>query len=279
MNNEYYENLPKRESMRAKLRNIDSRDNYYNRYNKEAWTWITKFLENSVGKNFSNIYSKVCNKFRKDKDFEFRNKFKSRIDPRNMSDVYGHSNDYYLDSNHIIRRYEPIKKNKRRKYVMELDRSEDYYIINKEKLFLEHPEIVLYLKAKLGKDIDYIIASSERLSNDLGKKVEKCITEAIGKLCTNRYFDYGYHPIILNRKYKELSTSDFIKCYYDSINKTYYEGTPEYSKHYYEERSAERKRMREYRKEKELVRTQMLKDSLIRANAEKWIRKNTHESN
>lgn len=64
-------------------------------------------------------------------------------------------------------------------------------------------------------------------------------------------------------------------CYYDSINKTYYE----YSKHYYEERSAERKRIREYRKEKELVHAQMLKDSLIRANAEKWIRKNTRESN
>ena len=148
---------------------------------------------------------------------------------------------------------------------------------------MEHPEIVLYLKAKLGKDIDYIIASSERLSNDLGKKVQECITEAIGKLCTNYPpnlpLNYWYSPIIRNKKYKRLSTSDLIKCYYDSINKTYYEGTPEYSKHYYEERSAERKRIREYRKEKELVHAQMLKDSLIRANAEKWIRKNTRESN
>lgn len=47
----------------------------------------------------------------------------------------------------------------------------------------------------------------------------------------------------------------------------------------YEERAAKRKRMREYRKEKELTHVQMLKDSLIRANAEKWIRKNIHESN
>lgn len=162
---------------------------------------------------------------------------------------------------------------------MELDRSEDYYIVNKEKLFLEYPEIVLYLKAKLGKDIEYIIVSSERLSNDLGKKVEKCITEAIRRLYTNGYFDYGYSSIILNRKYKWLNTSDSIKCYYDSTNKTYYKGTPEYSKHYYEERSAKRKRMREYRKEKELIRTQIMKDSLIRANAEKQIRKNIHESN
>lgn len=162
---------------------------------------------------------------------------------------------------------------------MELDRSEDYYLVNKEKLFLEHPEIVLYLKAKLGKDIDYIIASSERLSNDLGKKVQECITEAIGKLYPNYSpnWSLGYwnSPIIGKyKKYIRLSTSDFIKCYYDSVNKTYYEGTPEYSKHYYEERSAERKRIREYRKEKELVHAQMLKDSLIRANAEKWIRKN-----
>lgn len=254
--------LPKHESMREKTRR--ERDyRYYGHWNKDAYTWIGRFLEDSVGKKFDNIYPKVCKRFRKKKDFEFRNRFKSRIDPRNMTDLCRRHNDYYLDSNHIIRKYEPIKNNKRRKYVIELDRSEDYYIINKEKLFLEHPEIVLYLKAKLGKDIDYIIASSERLSNDLGKKVEKCIIEAIGKLCTNRYFDYGYSPIILNRKYKELSTSDFIKCYYDSINKTYYEGTPEYSKHYYEERSAKRKRMREYRKEKELVHAQMLKDPLI----------------
>ena len=274
--------LPKHEPMREKTRR-EGVYGYYDHWNKDAYTWIDRFLEDSVGKKFDNVYPKVCERFRKKKDFGFREKFKSRIDPRNMSDVCWHSNNYYLDSNHIIRRYKPIKNDKRRKYVMELDRSEDYYIVNKEKLFLEHPEIVLYLKAKLGKDIDYIIASSERLSNDLGKKVQECITEAIGKLCTNYppnlSLDYWYSPIIRNKKYKRLSTSDLIKCYYDSINKTYYEGTPEYSKHYYEERSAERKRMREYRKEKELVHAQMLKDSLIRANAEKWIRKNTRESN
>lgn len=274
--------LPKHESMREKTRR-EGVYGYHDHWNKDAYTWIDRFLEDSVGKKFDNVYSKVCERFRKKKDFGFREEFKSRIDPRNMSDICWHSNNYYLDSNHIIRRYKPIKNDRRRKYVMELDRSEDYYIVNKEKLFLEHPEIVLYLKAKLGKDIDYIIASSERLSNDLGKKVQECITEAIGKLCTNYPpnwpLDYWYSPIIRNKKYKRLSTSDLIKCYYDSINKTYYEGTPEYSKHYYEERSAERKRMREYRKEKELVHAQMLKDSLIRANAEKWIRKNTRESN
>ena len=270
--------LPRHESMRERTRKKGI-DRYYDRWNKDAYTWIDRFLEDSIGKKFDNVYPKVCERFRRRKDFKFRERFKSRIDPHNMSDIYWHSNDYYLDSNHIIRKYDPIKRSKRRKYVMELDRSEDYYIVNKEKLFLEYPEIVLYLKAKLGKDIEYIIVSSERLSNDLGKKVEKYITEAIGKLYTNRYFDYGYSSIILNRKYKELSTSDFIKCYYDTINKTYYKGTPEYSKHYYEERSAKRKRMREYRKEKELIRAQMLKDSLIRANAEKWIRKNIRKSN
>ena len=257
--------LPKHESMREKTRR-ERVYGYHYHWNKDAYTWIDRFLEDSIGKKFDNIYPKICERFRKKKDFKFREKFKSRIDPRNISDVYRHSNDYYLDSNYIIRRYAPIKNSKRKKYIVELDRSEDYYIVNKEKLFLEYPEIVLYLKAKLGKDIEYIIVSSERLSNDLGKKIEKYITEAIGKLYTNGYFDYGYSSIILNRKYKYLSTSDFIKCYYDSTNKTYYKGTPEYSKHYYEERSAERKRMREYRKEKELVRAQMLKDSLIRAN-------------
>ena len=268
--------LPKHESMREKTRR-EGVYGYYDHWNKDAYTWIDRFLEDSVGKKFDNVYSKVCKRFRKKKDFEFRNKFKSRIDSRNMSNVCWHSNDYYLDSNHIIRRYKPIKNSKRRKYVMELDRSEDYYIVNKEKLCLEHPEIILYLKAKLGNGVYYIITTSEKLPKGLGKKVQECITKAIAKFG----WDYSskYSAIIRNKKYKGLSTTDFIKCYYDSVNKTYYEGSPEYSKHYYEEKAAERKRMREYRKEKELTHVQMLKDSLIRANAEKWIRKNIHESN
>lgn len=268
--------LPKHESMREKTRR-EGIYGYYDHWNKDAYTWIERFLEDSVGKKFDNVYPKVCKRFRKKKDFKFRKRFKSRIDSRNMSNVCWHSNDYYLDSNHIIRRYKPIKNSKRRKYVMELDRSEDYYIVNKEKLCLEHPEIILYLKAKLGNGVYYIITTSEKLPKDLGKKVQECITKAIGKFG----WDYSskYSAIIRNKKYKGLSATDFIKCYYDSVNKTYYEGSPEYSKHYYEERAAKRKRMREYRKEKELTHVQMLKDSLIRANAEKWIRKNIHESN
>lgn len=168
--------LPKHESIREKTRR-EGVYGYHYHWNKDAYTWIDRFLEDSVGKKFDNIYSKVCERFRKKKDFKFRKKFKSRIDPRNIPDIYWHSNNYYLDSNHIIRRYAPIKNSKRRKYVMELDRSEDYYIVNKKKLFFEYPEIVPYLKAKLGKDIEYIIVSSERLSNDLGKKVEKCIKD------------------------------------------------------------------------------------------------------
>lgn len=126
--------LPKHESMREKTRR-EGVYGYYDHWNKDAYTWIDRFLEDSVGKKFDNVYSKVCERFRKKKDFGFREEFKSRIDPRNMSDVYWHSNNYYLDSNHIIRRYKPIKNDKRRKYVMELDRSEDYYIVNKENSF------------------------------------------------------------------------------------------------------------------------------------------------
>ena len=261
MNNEYYENLPKRESMRAKLRNTNSWDDYYDHYNKEAWTWITKFLEDSVGKNFSDIYSKVCNKFKKDKDFEFRNKFKSRIDPHDMSE-YSY-NKYYLDSDNIIRKYKPIKRNKRKKFVFEVENS-NFYIVNKENL-AKYPDIIAYLISKLGKESEYNIMSSYRLSKEFGEKVRNTIYEALSQLnnSNKNFTDY-------------LKISDFIKEYCNAV--TYYKGSPEYSKHYYEEKSAKRKRMREYRKEKELVRAQIIKDSLIRANAEKQIRKNTHES-
>ena len=111
--------LPKHESMREKTRR-DGLYAYYDRWNKDAYTWIDRFLEDSIGKKFDNVYSKVCERFRRRKDFKFRERFKSRIDPRNMSDIYWRSNDYYLDSNHIIRKYDPIKRSKRRKYVIEL---------------------------------------------------------------------------------------------------------------------------------------------------------------
>lgn len=255
--------LPKREAMRERAHH---NGNEYYRYNKDAYNWINRILEDSVGKKFDNVYPKVCEKFRKKKDIEFREEFRSRIDPYDMSGMRWRYGDYYLDSDRIIKRYKPIRKNKRRKYVMELDRSEDYYIVDKEKLFLEYPEIVLYLKSKLGKEIDCVIASSERLSESLGKKIQECIGEAIAKLSLDRvsYPDTWHLDFIRNDKYDRLSASDFIKCYYDSINKTYYEGSPEYSKHYYENRDAERKSRRERRKEIEETHEQMLIDSLVR---------------
>lgn len=268
--------LPKHEPMWEKSRREGIYWDY-GRWNKDAYTWIDRFLENSVGKKFDNVYPKVCERFRKKKDIEFRKRFKSKIDPHNMSKVSRYSNSYYLDSARIIRKYKSIKRNKRRRYVVELDKSEDYYIIDKKKLFLEYPKIALYLRGKLGNSTYYIITTSEKLPKGLGKKVQECIAKAIVKF--NLDYSPKYSIIIRNNKYNGLSASDFIKCCYDSINKTYYEGSPEYSKYYYEERAAERKRMREYRKEKELTRAKMIKDSLIRANVEKWIRKNTHESN
>lgn len=265
--------LPKREAMRERTRR-DGTYGYYSHYNKDAYDWISRFLEDSVGKKFDNIYPKVCEKFRKKKDLEFREEFKSRIDPHNMSDIHWHSNDYYLDSDHIIRRYKPIRKAKRRKYVMDLDRSEDYYVVDKEKL-LEYPEIILYLKSKLGKDIEYIVLSSDKLTESLGKKVQECIGEAIGDLSLDRvnYPDSWHLDFIRNTKYDRLSASDFIKCYYDSVNKTYYEGSPEYSKHYYENRDAERKSRRERKKEIEETHEQMLIDSLIRKKVNSIINK------
>lgn len=253
--------LPKREAMRERTRR-DGTYGYYNHWNKDAYDWISRFLEDSVGKKFDNVYPKVCEKFRKKNDLEFREEFKSRIDPHNMSDIRWHRSDYYLDSDHIIRRYKPIRKAKRRKYVMELDRSEDYYVVNKEKL-LKYPEIILYLKSKLGKDIEYIVLSSDKLIEPLGKKVQECIGEAIGNLGLDRIKYPNTWDFIRSTKYNRLSASDFIKCYYDSVNKTYYEGSPEYSKHYYENRDAERKSRRERRKEIEETHEQMLIDSLV----------------
>lgn len=257
--------LPKREAMRERTRR-DGTYGYYDHYNKDAYDWINRFLEDSVGKKFDNVYPKVCERFRKKKDIEFRKEFRSSIDPHNMADMYWRRNYYYLDSDRIIRRYKPIRKAKRREYVMEVDRSEDYYVVDKEKLFLHYPEIVLYLKSKLGKNIDYVIASSNRLSESLGKKVQECIGEAIGKLSLNRINtpDGKWWNFVDNPKYSRLNTSDFIKCYYDSVNKTYYEGSPEYSKHYYENRDAERKSRRERKKEIEETHEQMLVDSLVR---------------
>ena len=78
--------LPKHESMREKTRK-EGINEYYDRWNKDACTWIERFLEDSVGKKFDNVYPKVCKRFRKKKDFEFRERFKLRIDPHNMSKI------------------------------------------------------------------------------------------------------------------------------------------------------------------------------------------------
>lgn len=266
--------LPRHESMRERTRKKGI-DRYYDRWNKDACTWIERFLEDSVGKKFDNVYRKVCEKFKKKKDLEFRKRFKSKIDSCNMHKICWHNKSYYLDSDYIIRKYKSIKKNKCRKYVVELNKSEDYYIIDKKKLFLEYPKIALYLRNKLGNSVYYAITTSEKLPKGLGKKVEECITKALIEL--GWHYSSKYLALMRDKKYRGLSSTDFIKCCYDSVNKTYYEGSPKYSKYYYEERAAKRKRMREYRKEKELTRMQMLKDLLIRANAEKRIKKNTHE--
>ena len=62
--------LPKHESMREKTRREGVYD-YYDRWNKDAYTWIDKFLEDSVGKKFDNVYPKVCERFRKKKTLNF----------------------------------------------------------------------------------------------------------------------------------------------------------------------------------------------------------------
>ena len=78
--------LPKHESMREKTRR-EGVYGYYDHWNKDAYTWIDRFLEDSVGKKFDSVYSKVCERFRKKKDCEFREMFKSRIDSCNMHKI------------------------------------------------------------------------------------------------------------------------------------------------------------------------------------------------
>ena len=118
-----YENLPKHESMRVKMW-ID--DNYH--WNREAYLWIDRFLESAVGKNFDDIYSKVCERFRKKNNIGFRQVFKSYIDPYSRSRRH---NDYYLDEDRIIRKYEPIVKNKCKSYTLEINGiTKTYYIGN-----------------------------------------------------------------------------------------------------------------------------------------------------
>ena len=70
--------LPKHESMRERTRKKGI-DGYYDRWNKDACTWIERFLEDSVGKKFDNVYRKVCEKFKKKKDLEFRKSLNQRL--------------------------------------------------------------------------------------------------------------------------------------------------------------------------------------------------------
>jgi uncharacterized protein YifE (UPF0438 family) len=90
---EEYDDMPMRLSMRKTHGKYYYYNDYYGHYDKKNHTWLHNFLEHSVGKRFNYIYKKICEKFRKAKNFYLRKEFK---------DEFNAHGDYYVDENGII---------------------------------------------------------------------------------------------------------------------------------------------------------------------------------
>lgn len=97
----YEEDLPYHLSMRKSSKT--KRDMYYY-HDGTDYKWLNNFLKYSVGKRFNYMYKKVCEKFKKAKNFNMRDLFSSSIG-KSKEDLNSKRRwfNFYVDDNGIIR--------------------------------------------------------------------------------------------------------------------------------------------------------------------------------
>lgn len=237
---------PIRQSIRLSHRTKDPkhRDGYYDHFNREAYASVNRILEDSVGKKFDNIYSEVCHRFSKKKNFKFRQEFSSSIDKRKLPESIYSGNDYYLDDNRVIRKYNKQKVIKPDNIIINSTRvSDTYYRINKE-LLLRYPKILDRIRQRLGNSVIFDIFNLDKLSSKEGRSILYEIQESLRE-------DYGFNVCGGRR----VNIDDFICEKYDALVEECKPGSRRCSRYFAELRDASRKRARERKasKEKELL--------------------------
>lgn len=242
-----YDTAPKHESMHRSS-DYDSWDCYH--YDRESYHYISRMLDNSVGKDFDVVFSNICNRFRKKKNYEVRREFLRRIDPYYKSPRYRwRYNEYYLDENKVIRSYNNRSKKRKKVKVKTIDRPSEYFVA-KTKVFNEYPGTKEIVCKYLGNELSYKLFE-EHLPIKYYPLVISYINKALDLL----------YPFVYPRKgvfFHRISASDFLCILDRSDYVTYYEGDKKFYKYLAEAKDAANKVRRESKRNLEEYRSSLL---------------------
>lgn len=243
-----YNTAPIHESMRK-----SSDYDYWGdgRYDKDSYHYISRLLDSSIGKNFDKVFSDVCNRFRKKKNYEFRRVFLDRIDPTyNPSNEGYRGKRYYLDKDKNIRRYKVVNRRRKNIKIKTVDRPIEYFTI-KMNVFKKYPGVLDLVSKYLGPTL-----FSRLLKDKLPMRYYSVLVPYISRALDSLY------PV----KYKYISQknpNDFLHKLDDSEYVTYYEGDHKFYKYMAETKDASRKAYREKKLKREKYLSSLL--SLIEA--------------
>ncbi|MGM9532588.1 hypothetical protein, partial [Intestinibacter sp.] len=203
-------------------------------------------MDSSVGKDFDKVFSDICNKFRKKKNYDFRREFLSRIDPYYMAPRRRwRYNGYYLDENRIIRSYDAPEKKRKKVKVKVVDRPAKYFTAN-TRVFKEYPGVREMIPQYLGNILSYKLFH-EKLPMKYYSLVIFYIEKALNYL-------YPKKSIYYYRK----APSEFLLIIDESEYVTYYEGERKFYKYLAETKDASNKVVREKKKKKEIYLSSLL---------------------
>ena len=239
-----YETAPRHESMHRSS-DYDSWD--CDHYDRKSYHYISRILDNSVGKDFDKVFSDICNKFRKKKNYNFRHEFLRQIDPYYMAPRRGwRYNGYYIDENRIIRSYDTPEKKKRKKVrVKVVDRPAKYFTAN-ARVFKEYSGVKAMVLQYLGHTLSYRLFHKK-----LPMKYYSLVVFYIEKA-----LDYLYPKRSIY--YYRKAPSEFLLIIDESEYVTYYEGERKFYKYLAETKDASNKVVREKKKEKEIYLSSLL---------------------
>lgn len=235
-----YETAPRHESIR-KSSGYNSWD--YDHYDRESYHYVSRVLDSSVGKDFDKVFSDICNKFRKKKNYDFRREFLRRIDPYYMAPRRRwRYNRYYLDENRIIRSYDAPEKKRKKVKVKVVDRPAKYFTAN-TRVFKEYSGVKAMVLQYLGHILSYKLFH-EKLPMKYYYLVVCHIEKAL---------DYLYP-----KKSYRKAPSEFLLIIDESEYVTYYEGERKFYKYLAETKDASNKVVREKKKKKEIYLSSLL---------------------
>ena len=235
-----YETAPRHESMHRSS-GYNSWD--YDHYDRKSYHYISRILENSVGKDFDKVFSDICNKFRKKKNYNFRREFLRQIDPYYMAPRRRwRYNGYYIDENRIIRSYDAPEKKRKKVRVKVVDRPAKYFTAN-TRVFKEYSGVKAMVLQYLGHTLSHKLFH-EKLPMKYYYLVAVHIEKAL---------DYLYP-----KKSYRKTPFEFLLIIDESEYVTYYEGERKFYKYLAETKDASNKVVREKKKEKEIYLSSLL---------------------